>query len=97
MRNTPHLTPGHDPVLASQIRRTRAGMAHWAGSGPAGATCGECVFLGYWKKILSASGDTLQSQRVSGCQKFRELTGKHGAVVPPSSEACRHFQRREPV
>jgi hypothetical protein len=89
------LTPGYSPELAVQIRRSREGQAHFAGTGPFGATCSECAFLGYWKQIRNASGDTVKSQRVGGCEKFRQLTGKHGPVVPPDTEACRYFQRRE--
>src|SRR5262245_3700734 len=97
MKNASNLTAGHSPELASQIRRSRAGQAHFAGTGPFGATCGECIFLSYWKKILNARGDTIRSERVGGCERFHQLTGKHGAVVPPGTEACRYFQRRESV
>ena len=96
MKNTPYLTEGHSPELAMQIKRSRPGMAHFAGTGPFGATCGGCVFLGYWKKIRNASGDTVKSQRVGGCEKFHQLTRRHGPVVPPGTDACRYFQRREP-
>jgi len=89
-----HLTTGFSPELAMQIRRSRAGQAHFAGTGPFGATCGECVFLGYWKQVRNISGDTVKSQRAGGCEKFRQLTGKNGPVVPPRTEACRYFQRK---
>ena len=97
MKTTSHLTAGYAPELARQINRSREGQAHFAGTGPFGATCGECIFLGYWKKIRTASLDTVRSQRVGGCEKFHQLTGKHGPVVPPGTDACRYFQRRESV
>jgi hypothetical protein len=93
MKTAPHLTTGYSPELTTQIRRSREGQAHFAGTGPFAATCGECAFLGYWKQVRNASGDTVKSLRVGGFQ----LTGKHGPVVPPGTEACRYFQRRESV
>jgi hypothetical protein len=89
----PYLTPGYSPELVNQIRRTVRGMAHWAGSGPAGATCGECVHLGYEKRTFNDSGDVIRAARSNGCKKFYELTGKHGPAVPPSCAACRYFEK----
>jgi hypothetical protein len=43
MKTTSFLTTGHSPELAKQIQRTREGQAHFAGTGPLGATCGECA------------------------------------------------------
>jgi hypothetical protein len=97
MNNTPFLTTAHAPELAQQIRQTRDGQAHWAGTGPFAATCGECEFLGYWRQRRSASGEVIKTQRVGGCAQTFKLTGKHGAVIPPATSACRYFVRREPV
>jgi hypothetical protein len=94
MKTSPFLTTGYSPELTRQIRQTREGQAHFAGTGPFGATCGECVFLGYWKQIRSARDDTVKTQRVGGCEKFYQLTGKHGPAVPQGTEACRYFQRK---
>lgn len=41
-----HLTEAH---FDSPIRQTFLGQAHIAGTGPAGATCRECVFWHCWK------------------------------------------------
>ena len=79
----------------AQTPTGRQGASSWAATGPFGATCGDCVFLGYWKQIRNAAGDTVKSQRAGGCEKFFQLTAKHGPVVPSGTEACRHFQRRE--
>ena len=94
MKTTSHLTAGHAPELARQISRTREGQAHFAGTGPFGATCGECVYLGYWRQRRNRSGDVAKTERTGGCEKFHQLTGKHGPVVPPGTDACRYFQRR---
>jgi hypothetical protein len=84
-----------DPAFDSQVARTRPGQAHFAGTGPFGATCGECAFLGYWRQVRSASGDLIRSERSAGCAKFHQLTGKHGPAVQPGTDACRHFARKE--
>jgi hypothetical protein len=95
MENTPNLTAGFEPILAAQIRKTYEGQVHFAATGPFGATCGDCVHLGYWRRIQNGSGDTVRTKHVSGCAKFFALTGKHGKVVPASAEACKYFKRRE--
>jgi len=97
MKTTSHLTAGYAPELARQINRSREGQAHFAGTGPFGATCGECVYLGYWRQRRNRSGDVAKTERTGGCEKFHQLTGKHGPVVPPGTDACRYFQRRESV
>jgi hypothetical protein len=92
---TPYLTAGYTPELTAQIRATRPGMAHWAGSGPADKTCGECQHLGYWRQIQNATGDNIDNRHYGGCAKYSQLAGgKHGAVILPGTPACRHFQRR---
>jgi hypothetical protein len=92
---TPGMTRGYSETLEYQIRGTHKGQAHWANTGPLGATCGECAFLGYWQKRMNAAGDTIATTYRGGCEKFYQLTGKHGALVPASAAACRHFQRKE--
>ena len=97
MKTNPFLTTGHLPELAKQIQRTREGQAHFAGTGPFAATCGECAYLGYWRQRRSANGEIVKTERVGSCAQFHKLTGKHGPVVPPGSAACRYFERQESV
>jgi hypothetical protein len=92
-RASSYLTAGYAPELAAQMRATRPGQAHWAGSGPNGKTCGDCAYLGYFKQHRNASGDTISSEHTGGCRRFFQLTGEHGAVVPRNAGACRHFQQ----
>jgi hypothetical protein len=92
---TPSLTAGYSETLEHQIRTTHAGQAHWANTGPFGATCGECVFLGYYRQHHNANGDIVKATHRDGCKKFHELTGKHGSIVPTHAAACRYFQRKE--
>jgi hypothetical protein len=91
----PHLTSGYSAALEHQINTTHAGQAHWANTGPFGATCGECVFLGYDRQHRNKNGDTVKATHTGGCRKYFELTNRHGAVVPSHAAACRYFQRKE--
>ena len=95
MKLTSHLTSGYAPELTAQIRQTRPGQAHFANSGPFGATCGECVHLGYWKQARNAAGEIVNTTRVKGCAKFHALTGKHGPALPPGTPACKYFERTD--
>lgn len=89
MENTNHLTAGYAPDLARQIRQSVPGMAHFAGTGPSNATCGECGHLGY-ERFSKA-----KAWRFGGCAKFFKLTGNHSPkAIPPSTPACRHFEQR---
>jgi hypothetical protein len=92
---SPHLTCGHSEPFEYQLRSTHRGQAYFGNTGPFGATCGECVFLGYFEQIRDAAGNMITAKRRGGCQKFLQLTGEHGAIVPASASACRYFVRRE--
>ena len=70
--------------LEQQVRRTPAGMAHWANTGPVGATCKQCAHHG------DIAGDDGRSRR-NRCSKYRALTSNIGGVVPSDTPACRHF------
>jgi hypothetical protein len=93
-RASQYLTAGHSPELTAQMRATKPGQAHWAGTGPAGKTCGDCVRLGYLRQRRSASGDLVKTTHTGGCQRFSQLTGRHGPVVPVTAGACRHFESK---
>ena len=90
-----YLTHGCSDTLEQQIRTTHCGQAHFGNTGPFGATCGECVFLGYYQQHFTKSGDRTKATYRGGCQKFHQLTGTHGAVVPANAPACRYFERKE--
>ena len=95
MKLTPYLTSGYDEILTYQIRTTQPGQAHFANTGPFGATCGECAFYGYFRKFLNDSGDTIKTKYRNGCAKYLQLTGKHGPCFPASAGACRYFERKD--
>jgi hypothetical protein len=90
--SAPHLTVGYTPEFVAMVRATRAGQAHWAGTGPAGKTCGDCAHLGYQRQRRNASGDLVKSEHTGGCARFFQLTGDHGPAVPATAGACRHFE-----
>jgi len=59
---------------------TVLGMAHFAGTGPYGKTCGDCKFLTFIKDTHSR------------CEQFRRLMGKYGPRdIPSYTRACRYF------
>ncbi len=66
----------------------KPGMAHFAGTGPAGKTCGVCVYRGYYRNKYDA-------KKHYGCQKFRTLTGRNGPAVDAAYQACRYFEQKE--
>jgi hypothetical protein len=91
---TPYLTSAHSDVLEHQIQSSYPGMAHFANSGPFGATCGECAFLGYHVQHRNLAGDLVKAVHHGGCEKFHQLTGKHGPVVPKKAAACKYFEAK---
>jgi hypothetical protein len=92
---TPGLTDGYDPELTRQIGKSLPGMAHFAATGPFGTSCALCAHLGYHKKVMNKSGDTVRTTfRRDCCGKFHELTGRHGPPIEAGTESCRYFKRR---
>lgn len=76
----PNLTK--DEKTDELMRGTVAGMAHFAGTGPSGKTCGDCKFLTY----INIKGAHAR------CAMFQKLMGKYGPVdIPSYTLACRHF------
>jgi hypothetical protein len=59
------------------------GMAFFAGTGPQGKTCGDCLFRGYQN----------DNKFHAGCHRYRQLTGRDGPVVKEFYPACRDFQQ----
>lgn len=94
----PHLTKPQGEELAAMQAATVPGMAFWAGSGPAGRTCRECV---HW----SASGRYIRhrkgnkAKRPEGslkdqrCDKYARLSyGREGDKLGYHTPACRYFE-----
>jgi hypothetical protein len=88
-----HLTPLYPFDVECQIDITMAGMAHFAGTGPSGRTCGVCRHYGYDRKhYRQDDGEWLE--RCNGCAMYKQLTGTYGPAVPPQTPSCRHFVPR---
>lgn len=67
-------------------RKTYVGMAHFAGTGPAGKTCRTCTHFAPAFKGRSRN-------RV--CHRFKELTGKWGDSIPAKALACKHYEEKQ--
>ena len=78
-----------DPGLERAELQTAAGMAHWAGSGPEGSTCGKCRFYGY--EFVKSNGD--HSFKRSACGKFYTMTRRHGGSLEDRQMGCKYFEK----
>ena len=66
-------------------RGTVPGMAHFAGTGPKGKYCGDCVYL---VTRIGAKG--------YGCDKYRMMMGRRTEnEVPRQTRACKYFENRK--
>jgi hypothetical protein len=80
---SPYLTDADNPELAARVRATVPGMAHFAGTGPEGKTCRECI---EWTLV----------GRKRLCAKYRSLMDKWGdQYIPPLTAACKYFVQNE--
>ena len=72
----------HEPG-APRKRDAVAGMAHFAGAGPEDTTCKTCIFFQH------RSG---RRRTRFGCQKYFELTGRHGPAIDGTNASCRYYE-----
>lgn len=75
------LTEGPVDDLA---RKSFAGMAHFAGTGPHNANCSQCQ---NWDVSQQKSG-------AARCTKYQRITGLPGPMVPDCAQACKYFEAR---
>ena len=75
------LTVMFDEVAERGRRETPRGMAHWAGTGPAGMRCADCAHF---------SNKTKTKGR---CSKFAKLMRKHGPEFSGRTPACKYFAK----
>lgn len=85
-----HLTHGY--ANEAQIRATPHGMPAWAGTGPEGSVCRQCV---NWCRKGEGSyrrrpDGTLEPRR---CRQYSRMVGggESHKGLPPETPACRHF------
>jgi len=74
--------------LDTHQKQSEPGMAHFAGTGPRGKTCGNCVFWGYKRE----TGRFKSMKPVEACQKYFNLTGKHGPTIKAALLSCKYFE-----
>ena len=88
-----HMTenPGHQ-----NVGRTHLGQAHLAGTGPEGATCGQCC---HWYSVDSkgrpfhpyrSMADGVMHLEPARCRY--PIANKANRRVPPTALACRFFE-----
>lgn len=84
-----HLTASPVDTLA---RISHPGMAHFAGTGPHGKTCRECLF---WKHgphdYRAKNGKYRGLIEPATCGKYRAITLNEGAKIPDDATACKYF------
>lgn len=85
---------GQEEVVQA-FNRTHQGMAHFAGTGPIGATCRECKFWQHQKTWSSASGKGHGMPMPARCMRYRQLMHERGKMVPHDARACKHFERAD--
>lgn len=79
-----HLTEPNQE-LARLVRATPHGMAHWAGTGPAGATCGRCTHYGY--SVWTGH------RKPNNCALYYSRMGVHGRrPLPETTPSCKYFE-----
>ena len=75
-----------DPEFSQRLCQTVPGMAHFAGTGPVGETCGKCRYL----------IESTRRKRSHRCAKYTELMRCIGDDVPKQTPACRYYSARRP-
>ena len=87
---TPQRTRMHKDAEAACHEATVPGMAHFAGTGPAGTTCSACAHWNHGNPLTIRR--RLDGQlRAHPCGMFKALTDADGADIPPATPSCRHF------
>lgn len=76
-------------------------MAFFSNTGPAGKTCGDCKFRGYYRESGAGKwSEELQqivhrSYRVQKCDVYRRMNGgRHGANVDTENPSCKYFEAK---
>ena len=75
---------------ARQVQ-SEPGMAHFAGTGPRGKTCGYCIYWGYSRE----TGRFKSMKAVEACRKYFDITGKHGPPIKAALLSCKYFEGRQ--
>ncbi|GAC1040274.1 hypothetical protein [Rhizobium sp. No.120] len=97
-----------DDGTHTAIAATHIGQAHIAGTGPSGATCGQCTFWHAWRKakvngetqLIAIEPGTFTARHRSrpGQRKDalcnKPIINKAKRTIPATATACRFFSPR---
>ena len=79
-------------------RASHPGMAHFAGTGPHGSTCRECIFWAHGPHDYRAKNGKYRGLiEPATCKKFQQMTGVMGSKIPDDALACKYFEQNETV
>lgn len=79
----------------------KPGMAFFAGTGPVGKTCGDCLHRGYYRQSQKGRWDEMLRQevfktyRVSKCAVYKSMTGHHGGDINRHWPSCKYFEPKQ--
>jgi hypothetical protein len=76
-----HLTRAYGEDVERRIDLTHRGQAHWAGTGPEGATCASCRLL---VQRRGGKGRCLQFTRL--------MRGREGPLIPATAASCKLYE-----
>lgn len=80
------LTDMFDETAEKGFRKTPDGMAHWAGTGPKGRSCRECIHYDADKRYRTGM------LRPGRCKKYGAMMRRKGPTFPHETQACKHFE-----
>lgn len=82
------MTNPHSERHSKLLKDTVKGMAHFAGTGPAGTKCSQCEHF----KSFSVSGTPIRTKQ-QPCQKFRRMMkAKTSPKIPRKTSSCMFFE-----
>jgi hypothetical protein len=84
----------HRDETTALAETTHQGQAHFAGTGPFGATCIECKLWMFYD-WHSAHGKHGGEPKDAPCAKYRQLMRKEGPKIPHAASACKYFEERD--
>lgn len=75
----------------------KPGMAYYPGTGPAGKTCSDCRWRGYFRRAKDkVNPKTMlieeKYKKTLGCREFLRLSQRHGPAVEGDWPACKYFE-----
>ena len=85
------LTDMFDKVTEDGFRKSPPGMAHWAGTGPKGKVCRQCIHYTNEGRY-SLGGKHPGWLKPGRCTKFGAMMRKKGPTFPIRTLACKHFE-----